>query len=231
MNDAHKIEPVAPTVGFVKRAGDSSGKTADHAAWMKDLEERKARGAEHEAKRRQLNEQASKPIDVVEELDAELVKLETAAQAFERDFGKPNEPLIAAKQLVADLEAKLATARQELAAIESLGDSVTRLKTAIQNAESSLLGLHGVATKEVIDSLIVERLGPGIPSEKVPRHLKDEVRLNSRARGLDALRTLRSVISTGDVNKDELLKALDIAGEKLVALRDYVIADRGRNAK
>ena len=140
MNDAHKIEPVAPTVGFVKRAGDSSGKTADHAAWMKDLEERKARGAEHEAKRRQLNEQASKPIDVVEELDAELVKLETAAQAFERDFGKPNEPLIAAKQLVADLEAKLATARQELAAIESLGDSVTRLKTAIQNAESSLLG-------------------------------------------------------------------------------------------
>lgn len=158
MSDPHKIEPVEPSVSFVTHAGDRSGRTADHSAWLQDLEDRKARGAEHEAKRRQLTEQASKPIDVVEALAEEITKLSDAADAFERDFGRPDEPLLAAKQLVADLEAKLATARQELAAIESLGDSVSRLRTSVQSAESVLLGLHSAASNEIGQSLPLEIL-------------------------------------------------------------------------
>ena len=192
--------------------------------WERDLEQQlRSRGA------KRLPEGVA--IDVVGEIDGALTTLETAAQAFERDFGKPNEPLIKAKRLVAELEAKLATAKQELAAIEAKGDSVTRLKTAVQTAESFLLGLHGAATKEVIDSLIAGRLGPGVPASKVPNHLRDEFKLNSRVRGLDALRTIRSVVSSGEISKDSLLKYLDIAGNKLVALRDYVIADREQNAQ
>ena len=131
---------------------------------------------------------------------------------------------------MADLEEKLAKARPELAAIEAKGDSVARLKTAVRNAESLLLGLHGAAAKEIVQSPMDGRLGPGAPAERIPRHLKDEVRLNSRVRGLDALRHMRSVVSLGEISKDDLLRALDIAGENLVALRDYVIADREQSA-
>jgi hypothetical protein len=196
---------------------------ADRAAWEKDLEERRNRPLP-------VRPQPT-TVDVVTELDAELAKLETAAQVFERDFGKPNEPLLAAKQLVADLEAKLATAKQELAVIEAKGDSVSRLRTAIQWAESALLGLHGASAQEIIDSLVAERLGPGVPAERVPPHLRDEFKLNSRVRGLQALRPMRSIVSQAQISKEELLKALDIAGESLIAIRNYVVADREQNAK
>jgi hypothetical protein len=54
-------EPVAPTISFVshtKTAGDTSGRTADYAAWQQDMEDRRNRAAALEAKR-----QANKPQD------------------------------------------------------------------------------------------------------------------------------------------------------------------------
>jgi hypothetical protein len=224
--------PKADLVGAVPPLNVRQGaqESIDREEWMRDMEYRRNRATEIATKRQQMNEQASKQIDLVAELDAELEKLETAAQAFERDFRAPNEPLIRAKQLVADLEAKLAIAKRELEAIEAKGDSVSRLKTSIQRAESSLLGLHGVATKEIVQSLIDGRLGPGVPFERIPSHLKDEARLNSRVRGLDSLRHVRAVVSSGEISKDALLKALDIAGGKLAELRAYVIADREKHA-
>jgi len=87
----------------VKRAGDTGGRTADHAAWLQDMEERKARGAALEAKR-----QANKPQDPKVELSAiddALIALETAADDFEGPtaYGKPNLPLIEKRAEVADL--------------------------------------------------------------------------------------------------------------------------------
>jgi hypothetical protein len=57
------LEPVAPSVEFVTQAGDSSGRKADHSAWLQDLEKRKARAAEFEAKRQQV-----KPKEIKVEL-------------------------------------------------------------------------------------------------------------------------------------------------------------------
>jgi hypothetical protein len=52
------------------------------------MKERQARSAELEAKRRQLNEQASKPIDVVSELDSASKEIRLGssyAQSLTRD--------------------------------------------------------------------------------------------------------------------------------------------------
>jgi hypothetical protein len=60
----------------------------DRSAWLQDMKERQARSAELEAKRRQLNEQASKPIDVVSELDSASKEIRLGssyAQSLTRD--------------------------------------------------------------------------------------------------------------------------------------------------
>ena len=98
-------KPVAPTVGsvFRTRVDRTDGKTAEHSAWIQDIEDRKACTAELEAKRRKLIEKASQPVDVLLEVDAALEALELRAQDFEASYGRPNEPLIAAKIEVARL--------------------------------------------------------------------------------------------------------------------------------
>jgi hypothetical protein len=44
-DDINKLEPVSPTVAFVRHAGDTGGRTADYDAYIQDLEDRTARTA------------------------------------------------------------------------------------------------------------------------------------------------------------------------------------------
>jgi hypothetical protein len=79
-------EPVAPVLtAFVRHAGDSSGRTADYDAYMRDIADRTARTAAFEAQRQQ-----NKPHEAKIELsaiDEALIALEEAAQDFEGPNG------------------------------------------------------------------------------------------------------------------------------------------------
>jgi len=101
MSDSvHKTEAVAPVVGFVKRAGDHSGKTADYDAYIRDLEDRRNRPVHYRPAKQEIN--------LVVELDSELSALEAGATDFEKSYGQPNTELIESRKIVAELTARLA---------------------------------------------------------------------------------------------------------------------------
>ena len=224
---SEQLEPVAPSVEFVTHAGDTSGKTADHAAWIKDLEERKARGAEHEAKRRQLNEQASKPIDVVAELDSALTTLEAGAVDFDNSYGKVNQPLVDAKIEAERLRRELAKAEARLAELELRGDSVQRLSTSVSLAEAQLQGLLATIETEAIKAFARKHYGWDIPLSKVSREMRQEFSLNVSVVSLRRFALLRHPRKSEDV---EALKArLEAVGNKLADLRQYILDTRSQH--
>ncbi len=80
-----RLEPVLPSVEFVKHAGSrNGGQTADHAAWVQDMEDRRNRAAEFEAKRQQV-----KPKEIKVELSAIDEVLNAVDEAIE-DCEGPN---------------------------------------------------------------------------------------------------------------------------------------------
>src|ERR1700732_82816 len=92
--DIH-AEPVAPSVEFVTHAGNRSGRTADYAPWMQDIEDRRKRSAEFEAKRQQV-----RPKELKVELgaiDEVLNAVDASAEDFEQSHGTPHQPFIDAK--------------------------------------------------------------------------------------------------------------------------------------
>jgi hypothetical protein len=222
-----QTEPEAPTVGFVKHAGDTSGRTADHAAWVQDLKERQARGAEQEAKRRQLIEQASKPIDVVAELDSALTTLEAGAVDFENSYGQPNSELIESKKIVAELTARLAEEQAKLDAIEARGDSVTRLSTAVAFAEGQLQALLATEETEAIKAMARKHYGWDIPLSKVSREMRQEFALHVSVVSLKRFSLPRHPGKSEDV---EALKArLEAVGNKLAELRQHILDEKSQN--
>jgi len=103
----------------------AEGKTADYAAWIQDMEDRKARSAALEAKR-----QAHKPQEPKVEasaIDEVLNNLDAAAEDFELTQLKPNLPLIEMRNEVERLRSELSAAETKLAEIEARGDSIQRL--------------------------------------------------------------------------------------------------------
>jgi len=221
-NNIH-TEPVAPTIGFVKRAGDTGGRTADHAAWLQDMEERKARAAALEAKR-----QANKPQGPKVELSAiddALIALETAADDFEgpTGYGKPNLPLIEKRAEVADLEARLIVARQELEVIASRGDSVDRLTAAVRVAESQLQALVSSAESAEILRLAEAHYGWSIGWDRIATEMKKDFRNHASVIAFKEFYINRSLVNPGQtVDVAALEKQLHIVGERLTALRDHL---------
>ena len=216
-NDINKLEPIAPSVDFVTRAGDRSGRTADHAAWLKDIEERKARAAEFEAKRQQV-----KPKEIKVELSAiddVLNAVDAAAEDFEQSYGKPNQPLIDAKIEADRLRRELAEAEDRLATIEARGDSVQRLKHALNTAEAQIESLRSTAESEEIMRLASDHYGWSIPWDKISSEMKRDFRNHA---SVLAFRKFSVPSSHGVTDPAELRHRLQIVGEKLVALREYL---------
>src|SRR6202047_2715754 len=224
---SEQLEPVAPSVEFVKHAGDTSGKPADHAAWVKDTEERKARGTAHEAKRRQLSEQASKPIDVVAELDSALTTLEAGAVDFEKSHGQPNSELIESRKLVAELTDRLAEEKAKLSAIEARGDSVQRLSTSVAFAEVQLQGLLATVETEAINALARKHYGWDIPLSKVSREMRQEFALHVSVISLRRFVLPRHPRQTDNV--EALKSRLEAVGNKLAELRQHILGERSHH--
>jgi predicted RNase H-like nuclease (RuvC/YqgF family) len=211
------VEPVAPTMQFVTRAGDRSGRTADHAAWLQDLEDRKTRAAAFTAKRQQV-----KPREIKVELsvlDEVLNAVDAAAEDFEQSYGKPNQPLIDAKSETDRLRRELAEAEARQATIEAKGDSVQRLKNALGVAEAQLENLRSTAESEEIMRLAAEHYGWAIPWDKISSEMKRDFRNHA---SVLAFKEFSIPSSQGVTDPAELRQRLQIVGEKLVALREYL---------
>jgi chromosome segregation ATPase len=217
MSDITKTEPVTPTVGFVKRAGDTSGRTADYDAYMRDLAERQQRSAELTEKRRQS---AKQEINLVAELDAELSALESGAQDFEQTHLKPNLPLIQTRNDVERLRNELNAAEAKLAEIEARGDSVTRLFHSVMRAEGALNGLLRAAEEKAMRKLVTAKFGWEAPMHKVSRETLRELALDISVQSLRQFAIQLQRDKTSDVTV--LQQRMDVAGRQLAALREHI---------
>jgi hypothetical protein len=223
-DDINKLEPVAPVLtAFVKHAGDTSGRTADYAAYIADLEERTARTAAFQEQRRKQSEQASRPIDVVAELDNALTALEAGASDFENSFGKPNQPLIAAKLEVERLRGELAAAEDVLAKIEARGDSVQRLAAAVSSGENQLQALVSKAETAEILSKAHAHYGWDIPWDRISPEVKRDLKNHASVMAFKKFYVQRSIVNPGlQPSVDALQKQLDTVGRKLTELREHL---------
>jgi predicted RNase H-like nuclease (RuvC/YqgF family) len=214
--NANPFEAEVPVPQFVTRAGDRSGRTADHAAWLKDIEERKARAAEFEAKRQQV-----KPKELKVELSAiddVLNALDAAAEEFEQSYAKPNQPLIDAKIEVDRRRRDLAEAEARLTELGAKGDSIQRLKNAITVAEAQLLELRSTAESEEILRLAAEHYGWEIPWNRIGDEMKRDFRNHA---SVLAFKKFFLLASHNVTDPAELRQRLELVGEKLVALKEH----------
>ncbi|HXO95916.1 MAG TPA: hypothetical protein VN857_04970 [Chthoniobacterales bacterium] len=220
-NDINKLEPVAPSVEFVTHAGNRSGRTADYAPWMQDIEDRRKRSAELEAKRQQV-----KPKEIKVELsaiDEVLNALDSATEDFEQTRLKPNLPLIESKKIVAELTQRLAVEQAKLDAIEARGDSVQRLTNAVRSAELQWQSLVSRAEAEEVSRLAEEHYGWPISHSKISTEMKREFALHHSVIVLKTFYVQRSVVFPGQIPSVDALQAqLQIVGEKLVVLREHL---------
>jgi len=218
---SEQLEPVAPTVGFVTRAGDSSGRTADHAAWIRDLEERKARSAAFEAKRQEHKPQ--EPKVELSAIDAAIDAADHALTDFEETHLKPNLPLIEARNEVERLRRELSAAEKKQAAIEEQGDSVQRLANGVRSTESQLQSLVSRAEAEEISRLAEKHYGWAIPHSKISAEMKREFALHASVLVFKRFYVQRSVALPNLTPSVGMLQAqLQFVGEKLVALREHL---------
>lgn len=217
-------EPVAPVfTAFVKHAGDTSGKTADFDAYIKDIEDRQQRSAAFEAKRQQQKPQ--EPKVELSAIDAALIALEEAAQDFEgpNGYGKPNQPLLDAKIEVERLRGELTQAESRLSEIEARGDSVQRLTNAVGQAEAQLQALVSRAETEEISRLAEKHYGWKIGWDRISPEMKRDFRNHASVLVFKNFYVHRSTVLPGQIpSVDALQKQLQIVGEKLAALRDHV---------
>jgi hypothetical protein len=221
-DDINKLEPLAPTVAFVKHAGDQSGRTADYEAYIRDLEERTARTAAFQAQRQQNKPQPKVELSAI---DAALIALEEAAQDFEgpNGYGKPNQPLIAAKLEVERLRGKLAAAEAVLAQIEARGDSVQRLAAAVSSGENQLQALVSKAETAEILSKAHAHYGWDIPWDRISPEVKRDLKNHASVMAFKRFYIPRTIVNPGQQpSVDALQRQLHLVGSRLAELRDHL---------
>ncbi len=216
---SEQLEPVAPSVEFVKHAGDTSGKTADYGAYIQDLEDRRNRPVHYRPAKREVN--------LIEELDAALVNLEAGATDFEQSYGKPNLPLIEARNEVERLRSELSAAEARLAEIEARGDSVTRLFRYVAYAEAALNGLLSAAEEKAIRKLVTAKFGWEAPIHKVTRETLKELALDISVQSLRQFAIQPHREKTSDVAV--LQQRLEAVGNKLADLRQHILGERSQH--
>jgi hypothetical protein len=155
----------------------------DRRAWQEDNRRRIARAA---LKVRRIERPKLTGEQYQTDIDSLLAETEKAVETYNDAEGKPNLPLIEARDRVARLTAELAEAKAILADEDAKGSILDRFRTAITHVENRLLGLVGSFGEYVRKQLIIERLGHVPPAERISPALKAEVRQHVRIARLDA---------------------------------------------
>jgi archaellum component FlaC len=188
---------------------------------VEDLEARRKRAAEFEARRQQ--HKPKEPKAELGAIDEVLNVLEEAAEDFDASFGKINQPLIDAKIEVERLRGELAEAEARLNAIEARGDSVQRLTNAVRLAESQLQNLVSKAEAEEVSRLAEKHYGWPIGHSKISPEMKREFALHASVLVFKTFYVPRSIVLPGQIPSVDALQAqLQRVGESLVALRDHL---------
>jgi archaellum component FlaC len=223
--------PAAPDlVGATptQKQGDShdirvqgSQQEKDRKEYFEDLEARRKRAAEFEARRQQ--HKPKEPKVELGAIDEVLNVLEEAAEDFDASFGKINQPLIDAKIEVERLRGELAEAEARLDAIAARGDSVQRLTNAVRLAESQLQNLVSKAEAEEIRRLAAERYGWAISWDSISEENKKDFRKHASVLVLKTFYVPRTIVEPGQIpSVDSLQEQLHRVGQKLVALREHL---------
>ena len=156
-----------------------------------------------------------------------MTTLEAGAVDFETSHGQPNSELIESRRLVAKLTARLAEEQAKLSAIETRGDSVTRLWNAVSFAEAQLQGLLGTAKTEAVKALASAHYGWDIPLSKVSREMRQEFSLNVSVISLKRFVLPRHPRQTDNV--EALKSRLEAVGNKLAELRQHILGERSHH--
>jgi hypothetical protein len=190
----------------------------DREDYFADLEQRKARSVAFEAKRQQVKQTRQKlePEHINEVLDS----LHDADLDFTNSYGKPNTELLAQRELVAELTARLAEEQSKLDVIEARGSSVDRLNAAVQRAESQFQAMLSRAESAEIQRLATNLYGWSVPFDQLSSERKREFRLHSSIIELKKLQLPTHPHKTEDVGA--LQARLQSVGKRLVQLRDMI---------
>jgi hypothetical protein len=212
-------------------------------AKLQELEnaERARRAAEAAVRRRELEQvkaAASQPVDHVSELSGALSNLEDAVIDYRNNKeGKPNMPLINARQKVVTLQAQLDEAMKELRAEEAKGTWIDQLSGQIAEAEIALRLLAQSYSDRVMDQIVKQLCGESLTYKTASKEVQAIVWDHERTLGLRKF-TLpsrpepvrRQDPQTGRLINDGysleyLYKRADEVASKLNALRAHIAAE------
>jgi hypothetical protein len=174
---------------------------------------------------------SNEPVDLDSEISKQIEALSGALTQYEETNGQPNVELIAAAQVVDELQVKLNEATHRLEQVKSLGTPLDRLRRATALAENRLTNLIGEYSRIVTAELLLERFGQEVNVLKLSPATRQEIRLHRR---LDSLRSFEPLRTSGETNADteqRLQLRADVAGERLTALREHISNDQKENAK
>jgi predicted component of type VI protein secretion system len=178
-----------------------------------------------------VRQQELPDIDFAVETATALETLETAVVEYQDREGRPNLPLIEAKQAVALLEAQLTEARARLKELESKGTWLDHFNAAVHAAERRVEGLVGQYERRVTDELLRERFGQTVSIGSLSKDTRRELQLHIRITNLKRFYIGRR--GDFDVLTPEYLYArAEKAAKTLDALRKYIEQDQAEhNAK
>jgi hypothetical protein len=142
------------------------------------LRERAAKDAE---RKKALESQPKPQYDHVVELSLALEALENSVIDYQQNKdGRPNVPLIEARNRVVLLQAELDSAIKELQAEEAKGSWIDQLDAEIRKAETALLHLTNDYSTKVSDDLVRGLIGKSNEFKTAPSEIKAIVRHHDR---------------------------------------------------
>jgi hypothetical protein len=169
-------------------------------------------------------------IDFAAETSAAISNLEEAVETYQAVEGKPNLPLIEAKQAVVLLEAQLEEARKHLKELEAKGSWLDRFNQAVHVAERQVEILRGNYERQVLGELIHLRYGQQVNFASLGSEAKRDLRFHVRVTNLNRFYIARR--GDSDVVTPEYLYArAEKVAVTLNALRTYIAEGQKQHAK
>jgi hypothetical protein len=169
--------------------------------------------------------------DFYSESQDALEAIQTAKQAFAKEYGQPNRILIAAKEDVARLETELREAKARLEAEIAKGDSVSRFAMAVLRAENAFAGLQNFAHVIIGNSILKKLLGHVPAKSKRDDTLEAIVKHHVRTAGVNAVGSTFVRDLPNNPSKELLESRAAAAAKQLEKLIAHVRRDEVENAK